>query len=187
MRRLTEIRWHARAGQGAKTAAQALALALLDDGKSVQAFPEYGPERRGAPLRAYTRFADTPIRRHDGVTDPDLVVVLEPSLVHEADIAEGLRPGGLVLLNAEEPPPELAGLPVLCVPASRLSAEQGSSFVNIVMLGAVSTVLGEPPLELVQGAAVQLLGRKLGAGEIAVAVEAGARAAAAEKEALTHG
>ena len=85
MLRLTEIRWHARAGQGAKTAAQALALALLRSGKSVQAFPEYGPERRGAPLRAYTRFSDGPIRRHDGVTDPDVVVVLEPSLVHEVD------------------------------------------------------------------------------------------------------
>ena len=90
---MTEIRWHARAGQGAKTAAQILALALLRDGKGVQAFPEYGPERRGAPLRAFTRVADRPIRRHDTITDPDLVVVLEPSLVHEAGIADGLRAG----------------------------------------------------------------------------------------------
>ena len=88
MNGMTEIRWHARAGQGAKTAAQILALALLRDGKGVQAFPEYGPERRGAPLRAFTRIADRPIRRHDTITDPDVVVVLEPSLVHEAGIAE---------------------------------------------------------------------------------------------------
>ena len=81
MNGLTEIRWHARAGQGAKTASQILALALLRSGKFVQAFPEYGPERRGAPLRAYTRSADRPIRRHDAVEHPDLVVVLEPSLV----------------------------------------------------------------------------------------------------------
>ena len=67
MPELTEIRWHARAGQGAKTASQILALALLRAGKSVQAFPEYGPERRGAPLRAYTRISDRPIRRHDSV------------------------------------------------------------------------------------------------------------------------
>jgi pyruvate ferredoxin oxidoreductase gamma subunit len=180
MSQLTEIRWHARAGQGAKTAAQALALALLHSGKSVQAFPEYGPERRGAPLRAYTRFADAPIRRHDGVTDPDLVVVLEPSLVHEADLAEGLRPGGLMLLNAEEPPAELAGLPVRCVPASRLAAERGSSFVNVVMLGAAAAVLGEPPLEFVQEAAVELLGRKLGADAICAAVADGAHAVALE-------
>ena len=77
MSALTEIRWHARAGQGAKTAAQVLALALMRSGKSVQAFPEYGPERRGAPLRAFTRTSDSPIRRHDAVTSPDLVVVLE--------------------------------------------------------------------------------------------------------------
>jgi pyruvate ferredoxin oxidoreductase gamma subunit len=78
MRELTEIRWHARAGQGAKTAAQLLALALLRAGRSVQAFPEYGPERRGAPLRAFTRVAGRPIRRHDTITEPDLVVVLDP-------------------------------------------------------------------------------------------------------------
>ena len=93
MNGMTEIRWHARAGQGAKTAAQILALALLRTGKGVQAFPEYGPERRGAPLRAFTRVADRPIRRHDSVTDPDVVVVLEPSLVHEAGVADGLAAG----------------------------------------------------------------------------------------------
>ena len=185
MSQLTEIRWHARAGQGAKTAAQALALALLHDGKSVQAFPEYGPERRGAPLRAYTRFADAPIRRHDGVTDPDLVVVLEPSLVHEAALAEGLKPDGFMLVNAEEPPAELDGLPVRCVPASRLAAERGSSFVNIVMLGAVAAALGEPPLPFVQDAVVELLGRKLPAEAIAAAVADGANAV--EAEAVTHG
>ena len=64
---MKEIRWHARAGQGAKTASHLLALALLHAGKSVQAFPEYGPERRGAPMRAYTRFDDRPIRRHDSI------------------------------------------------------------------------------------------------------------------------
>ena len=77
---MKEIRWHARAGQGAKSASQLLAVALLRSGKSVQAFPEYGPERRGAPLRAFTRYDDRPIRRHDAMTTPDVVVVLEPSL-----------------------------------------------------------------------------------------------------------
>ena len=121
MRGLTEIRWHARAGQGAKTASQILALALLRGGKGVQAFPEYGPERRGAPLRAFTRVSDAPIRRHDSITDPDVVVVLEPSLVHETGVAEGLRPDGFVLLNAEAVPEELGELDVRCVPASRHS------------------------------------------------------------------
>ena len=156
MNGLTEIRWHARAGQGAKTASQVLALALAPlSGKSVQSFPEYGPERRGAPLRAFTRVSSDPIRRHDTVTDPDLVVVLEPSLVHEAAVGEGLSPGGLVLVNAEEVPEELAGLAVRCVPATRLAAARGSRFVNVVMLGAVAAALGEPSLVELQDAAVE--------------------------------
>jgi pyruvate ferredoxin oxidoreductase gamma subunit len=148
---LTEIRWHARAGQGAKTASQTLALALLRSGRSVQAFPEYGPERRGAPLRAFTRFSDRPIRRHDGVTEPDLVVVLEPSLIGEVDVTEGLKQGGELLQAA--------------------SARNA----NLVMLGAVAAQLGEPPLELLQEAAVEELGGKLGADEIRAAVEEGYR------------
>ena len=169
----TEIRWHARAGQGAKTAAQILALALLRDGKGVQAFPEYGPERRGAPLRAYTRFADRPIRRHDSVTDPDLVVVLEPSLVREGKVADGLQPEGLVLLNAEEAPPELDAVDARCVPAARLAGALGSGFVNLVMLGAVAAQLGEPGLEDLRDAAAETLGRKVAAGDIGRALEEG--------------
>jgi pyruvate ferredoxin oxidoreductase gamma subunit len=173
MRGLTEIRWHARAGQGAKTASQLLALALLRDGKSVQSFPEYGPERRGAPLRAYTRVSDRPIRRHDSVTDPGLVVVLEPSLVRETDVAEGLEPGGTVLLNAEAAPAELDGAHVRCVPASRLASEHGSGFVNLVMVGAVGAELGEPPLAELQDAAVELLGGKVDAVAVRSAVAEG--------------
>jgi pyruvate ferredoxin oxidoreductase gamma subunit len=170
---MTEIRWHARAGQGAKTAAQILALALLRDGKGVQAFPEYGPERRGAPLRAFTRVADRPIRRHDTITDPDLVVVLEPSLVHEAGIADGLQEDGLVLFNGEEAPVELDGLDVRCVPAARLAETHGSGFVNMVMLGAVAAALGEPALENLQDAAVATLGKKVPEAEVRSAVAEG--------------
>jgi pyruvate ferredoxin oxidoreductase gamma subunit len=173
VRDLTEIRWHARAGQGAKTAAQVLALGLLRSGKGVQAFPEYGPERRGAPLRAFTRFADAPIRRHDTITDPDVVAVLEPSLVHEAGVAEGLRDGGVIVLNAEEPPPELAGLDVRCVPATRLASSLGSGFVNLVVLGAVARTLGTPPLDDLTEAATQTLGRKVAASDVAHALAEG--------------
>lgn len=165
MRELTEIRWHARAGQGAKTAAQILALALLREGKGVQAFPEYGPERRGAPLRAFTRVSDRPVRRHDAITDPDVVVVLEPSLVHDRGVVDGLGQDGLVILNGETPPEELDGLDVRCVPATRLASKLGSGFVNVVMLGAVAAALGEPALERLQEAAVETLGGKTdGAG-----------------------
>jgi len=171
---LTEIRWHARAGQGAKTASQLLALALLRTGKSVQSFPEYGPERRGAPLRAFTRVSDRPIRRHDTITDPDLVVVLEPSLVQEANVADGLGPDGLVLVNSEDAPPEL-DVWVRCVPASRLASEQGSGFVNLIMVGAAGAALGQPPLADLQAAAVELLGRKVDADAVREAVGEGYR------------
>jgi len=166
---VTEIRWHARAGQGAKTAAQLLAEALLRTGKSVQAFPEYGPERRGAPVRAYTRFADRPIRRHDSVTEPDVVVVLESALAREA--AEGLAPDGLLLVSGEQD--AATERRALCVPAGALAARSGSRFANLVMVGAVAAALGEPPLEPLQDAAVDLLGAKVPADVIRATVAEG--------------
>ncbi len=170
---MKEIRWHARAGQGAKTASQLFATAALRAGKSAQAFPEYGPERRGAPLRAYTRVSDNPIRRHDAIAHPDVVVVLEPSLVHEVDVTEGLGPDGVVLVNASSPPPELAGVDVVCVPAEELAASRGSKFVNLLMVGALAAELGEPPLDDVAEAAASVLGKKVPADEIRAAVEEG--------------
>ena len=147
---LVEVRWHARAGQGAKTAAQILATAFMRSGSYAQAFPEYGPERRGAPLRAYTRASSTPIRRHDSVTTPNLVVVLEPSLVDEVDLADGLAEDGVVLL-----------------------ADATSRDVNLVMLGQAVRALGAPPLRDVEGAAVDVLGAKVSAASIRAALEEG--------------
>ena len=173
MRELTEIRWHARAGQGAKSAAQVLALATVRSGKSAQAFPEYGPERRGAPLRAFTRISNAAIRRHDAVTEPTLVVVLEPSLLGEVDVVAGLAPGGRVLVNADVVPAALAGVDVRCIPASRLAAESGSGFANVTMVGAAAAELGEPSLEAVQDAVVEVLGGKADRDALRAAVEEG--------------
>jgi pyruvate ferredoxin oxidoreductase gamma subunit len=167
---MREIRWHARAGQGAKSASQLYATALLHEGRSVQAFPEYGPERRGAPLRAYTRIDDKPIRRHNVVMHPDVVVVLEPSLLREVDVAEGLVQGGLLLLNAETPPASLSGFDVRCVPAERLAGD--SKFVNLVLAGALAAALGDP-VDAVADAAVELLGAKVAPDEIRAAVRKG--------------
>jgi len=167
---MREIRWHARAGQGAKTASQLYATALLDAGRYVQAFPEYGPERRGAPLRAYTRSDDEPIRRHDAVTRPDVAVVLEPSLLHEVDVTEGLAPDGFVLLNADTVPDDLAGFDVRCVPAARLAPNP--RYANLVLAGALAAALGDP-LEPVVTAALELLGKKAPPEEIRRAVEEG--------------
>lgn len=173
MSAVTEIRWHARAGQGAKTAAQVLALALMRSGKSVQAFPEYGPERRGAPLRAFTRTSDAPIRRHDSVTTPDVVVVLEPSLLRETDVTEGLAADGLILVNTRDVPPDLIGRNVRCVPAADLAAAQDSGFTNLVMLGAVAGALGEPPLRELEDAVADQLGRKISPEAARAAVREG--------------
>jgi pyruvate ferredoxin oxidoreductase gamma subunit len=167
-----EIRWHARAGQGAKTASQLYATAAMRAGKSVQAFPEYGPERRGAPLRAYTRVDYVPIRRHDAIVHPDVVVVLEPSLLNEVDVTDGLADGGLVLMNTERPPEGLRGH-VLCVPASKLAEQHGSKFANLIMVGALAAALHEPSVRHVSSAAVELLGKKVAADDVRAAVEEG--------------
>jgi pyruvate ferredoxin oxidoreductase gamma subunit len=168
-----EIRWHARAGQGAKTAAHVLALALLHDGKSVQAFPEYGPERRGAPVRAYTRVSDGPIRRHDAVVDPDVVVVLEPSLADDPSVLDGLDGEALLLVNADEVPDTQAR--VVKVPASQIAADTGARFANVVMLGAVAAAIGEPPLEVLEAEACRQLGAKTPPEAVRAAVREGYR------------
>jgi pyruvate ferredoxin oxidoreductase gamma subunit len=172
---VTEIRWHARAGQGAKTAAQLLAEALLRTGRSVQAFPEYGPERRGAPVRAYTRVSDRPIRRHDTVAEPDVVVVLEPSLAHDPDVVAGLSHDGVLLVNGDEDELEPTEAWTVLVPATELAASLGSRYANLVMTGAVAYELGEPPLADLQEAAVELLGSKAPADDVRAAVEKGYR------------
>jgi len=102
MKDLLEIRWHGRGGQGAKTAAQFLAEAALGLGKSIQAFPEYGPERAGAPIRTYTRISDKSIRVHSPVTNPDIVAVIDPSLLDSINVTEGLVDGGALIVNTSE-------------------------------------------------------------------------------------
>ncbi len=166
MNGVTEIRWHARAGQGAKTAAQTLALAFLESGKFAQAFPEYGPERRGAPLRAYTRCSCRPIRRHDSIEHPDAVVVLEPTLL-AGDVVDGLGEDGIVLV---------AGRPGADGDDRRIRfvATEGK-FSNLTMLGALAAALGEPPLAAVQDAATRTLGRKVAPTEVRDAVAEGYR------------
>ena len=149
---LTEIRWHARAGQGAKTASHVLALALLRSGKNVQSFPEYGPERRGAPLRAYTRYSTEPVRRHDSIEHPDLVVVLDETLLGEPAVSEG---------TSEETPV--------------LVSRSKDRMANVEMLGTVAAQLGEPLLETLQDAAAEILGGKIPASDLRAAVTRGYR------------
>ncbi|MCL2529222.1 MAG: 2-oxoacid:acceptor oxidoreductase family protein [Coriobacteriia bacterium] len=96
---LIEIRWHARAGQGAITASKLLAETALLKGKYIQAMPEYGPERTGAPLKAYTRISDVPIDVHNNIVKPTIVVVLDDTLLPVVDVLEGLDENGILLIN----------------------------------------------------------------------------------------
>jgi pyruvate ferredoxin oxidoreductase gamma subunit len=149
-----EVRWHGRAGQGAKTASQLLAAAALERGMFVQSFPDYGPERSGAPMRAYTRIDDAPIRRRYGITEPTVVVVLDESLLREVDVREGLREHGVLIVNTERPIPGAR-----TVPASRIAAA-GAGYVNVVMLGAVGAAIREPLDGLVAAAEAKSVAAK---------------------------
>ena len=176
---MIEIRWHARAGQGAKSASQLLAMAQLRGGRYVQAFPEYGPERGGAPIRAYTRIDERPIRRRYAITHPDVVVAIEPSLLTEVDVGEGLGPEGALIVNSPTPP-ELSwrGDP-LVLDAARIA---GPRYVNVVMLGALAGALGHPELDEVVAAASKLFLAKIGAegtAKIEAAIRDGHAAVAA--------
>ncbi len=147
--KMTEIRWHGRGGQGAKTAAIFLAEAVLDQGKHSQGFPEYGPERRGAPIRGYTRISDEPIRLHCSIAEPDIVIVLDPTLLDSpaAGVTSGTGPGTVFLINTVEAPQAIRerlgvdGGTIHTVDASLIAKECfGKPIPNMPMIGALSAV-----------------------------------------------
>lgn len=102
MANLTEIRWHGRGGQGAKTAATMLAEIVLNEGKYGQGFPDYGPERMGAPMRGFTRISDKPIRMHSAVYNPNVVIVLDPTLLDVVDVLEGTNDKTVIIINTSD-------------------------------------------------------------------------------------
>ena len=147
-RTMTEIRWHGRGGQGAKTACLLLADAAFASGKYVQGFPEYGPERMGAPITAYNRISDTPCTVHSNIYYPDFVVVDE-SLLSSVDVTAGLKSDGAIVINsprtAEALRGELRGWTgrVYTIDARRISEEHlGGYFPNTPMLSAIVQVSG---------------------------------------------
>jgi len=104
---MIEVRWHGRGGQGAVTSVELLALAAIEEGKYAQGFPAFGPERRGAPVMAYNRVSEKPIKIRSGIYHPDVVVVLDPSLIGLVNVTEGLKPGGLLVVNTAKPEKEI--------------------------------------------------------------------------------
>ncbi len=149
MAELTEIRWHGRGGQGAKTAAILFADAALGEGKYVQAFPEYGPERMGAPVQSYNRLSDKPITIHCGVKCPQFVAVLDPTLMEAIDVTNGLPDDGVLLINTQKTPQQvraemkIIGRKVFTVDASGISKRcLGKEIPNTTMLGALVKISG---------------------------------------------
>lgn len=149
MKDTIEIRWHGRGGQGAKTAALLLADVAFKTGKYVQGFPEYGPERMGAPITAYNRLSDQPITVHSNIYEPDLVAVVDDSLLETIDVTHGLGPEGAVIVNSQKPKeeilPHLRGYQgrVYVIDAREISVKAlGKYFPNSPMLAAVVAVSG---------------------------------------------
>jgi len=143
---IIEIRWHGRGGQGAKTAALLFAEAALATGKYVQGFPEYGPERMGAPVQSFNRLSDKPITLHCGITAPDFVVVLDPTLIKTVDVTAGLSDDGAIIINTEKSAAEMkndlnfSGR-VFVVNASKIAKECfGKEIPNTPMMGALVKV-----------------------------------------------
>lgn len=151
MGKMIEIRWHARGGQGAVTAGKLLAETALGAGLYFQAFPDYGAERMGAPIRAYTRLSDSPITVHSPILEPDVAIVLDPTLLGVVDVAEGLKENGVLLLNTTESPTEVRkrlnlenkNVRIFTVDASTIAIQElGREITNTPMLGAFCTATG---------------------------------------------
>ncbi len=141
---MIEIRWHGRGGQGAKTASLLLADAAFNTGKFIQGFPEYGQERMGAPIIAYNRISDTPIRIHSNIYNPDYVVVVDDSLIDSVDVTSGLKDNGAILINTNKSmdkiKEKLHGYSgkVFLLDASRISIEcLKANFPNTALLAAI--------------------------------------------------
>lgn len=149
MGKVVEIRWHGRGGQGAKTASLLLADAAFNTGKYIQGFPEYGPERMGAPITAYNRISDDRLTIHCNIYEPDYVVVVDDTLLQAVDVTSGLKESGAIIINTTKTPdeirPQLKGYKgkVCTIDARTISIDTlGRYFPNTPMLGAVVKVSG---------------------------------------------
>ena len=149
MSNLIEIRWHGRGGQGAKTASLLLADAAFNTGKYIQGFPEYGPERMGAPITAYNRISDEPITIHSNIYEPDYVVVVDETLLATVPVTAGLKKDGAIVINTTKGADELRSLlkgyegAIYTIDARKVSEETlGRYFPNTPMLAAIVKVAG---------------------------------------------
>lgn len=154
MKNLIEIRIHGRGGQGAKTASELLVETALEKGKYIQSFPEYGPERAGAPMRVYARISDEPIHIHSGVTKPNIVAVIDHTLLDATNVTEGMPEDGILLINTTEAPIEIRKKlnfnkgKLYTVDATKIALETiGAPLPNTPILGALIKITGLVKLE----------------------------------------
>jgi pyruvate ferredoxin oxidoreductase gamma subunit len=146
---LTEITWYGRGGQGVVTAGKVLAETALEAGYYFQAAPEYGPERAGAPIRAYTRLSDEPISLHSSIEEPDIVVVLDSTVIGPVDVTAGLKPDGLIIINTPKAADDMRqqlGFEdgrVVTIDATRIAIDEiGRDITNTPLLGAFAEATG---------------------------------------------
>ncbi len=157
MKRVLEIRWHGRGSQGAWTASELLAKAAVYEGKSIQSFPEFGPERMGAPVAAFTRISTEPIKMHCAVYNPDVVVVLDATLLKSVPVTEGLNENGKLIVNSRENSAEVKRMlkadkfEIWTVPATEIAIKiLGLPITSTAMLGAVARATSVVSLESIK-------------------------------------
>ena len=165
---LTEIRWHGRAGQGVVTAGELLAEAAMEEGKYFQSFPDYGPERMGAPIKSYTRISDETIEVHHQILYPDVIIVVNPNLIGVVNLTEGLKEDGTAIINTPDSPAEvrkklgLKGGKVATLDATGIATDTLKRDIpSTLMLGAMVKVTGLVSLDSVVHVAKERLGKKL--------------------------
>ncbi len=165
---MIEIRFHGRGGQGVKTAADLLAQTVLDIGKHVQSFPEYGPERSGAPVRSFVRIDDKPITLHCSVSEPDIVVVIDETLLTCVDVAEGLKKQGVLLVNTKDKPEVVKQKTnfftgkVVTIDATQIAMDTiGVAIPNLPMLAALIKVTGLVSIDGLKEQIINKFGKKL--------------------------
>jgi pyruvate ferredoxin oxidoreductase gamma subunit len=166
---MQEIRIHGRGGQGAVTSAELIAIAAINKGKSAQAFPSFGPERRGAPVVAFCRVDDDKIHIRAKVYSPDVVLVLDPGLINIIDPSEGMKNGGILIINTKKGPESTGAvrdrsLKIATVDASKIAHEElGRNIVNTTMIGAFIKATGLISIEDIKGPLMERFGSQIGA------------------------
>ena len=162
---MIEVRWHGRGGQGAVTSVELLAQAAIGVGKYAQGFPSFGPERRGAPVAAFSRIDDNKIKVRSGIYTPDVVVVLDSSLIGLIDVLDGLKPGGKVIVNTPKTPEEIRkdlkfDGSVATVDGTHIAREEmGVPIANTTMIGALLKIINVMELDSVKGAVEHRFGK----------------------------